>query len=394
MWKGKCFVALLLAAGLSFFLARIASAQQLVAPGIGWTMGYGGRVLWTGDNGANWKDITPPLPEESVVSPPFFLDSRRGWALIVSGEAGVSSKLELAHTQDAGATWSVAPLGVPDESVFRGGNLAFADDLHGWLALQVGTSAGVNGQGMLYVTSDAGKTWHLPAVGGGNPAVGPIMLRSPLEGWLLDSGGYAGLHVTRDEAKTWQRIDLEPPQKTDQMRKYDDNVNAFWNGFERATLPGVKFSPKRPDHDYYATYDLPTFRDANHGYLSVTYPGLAVLFETKDDGITWRADRLVTGLPPHQSDARVESAVADSTWIIPQAHRNEMPTLSKLTSGAVVDGSAMRPPAESGILGTSFINAKEGWVFTSYGRLVATTDGGATWTDITPPRRPQSSVNP
>ena len=32
----------------------------------------------------------------------------------------------------------------------------------------------------------------------------------------------------------------------------------------------------------------------------------------------------------------------------------------------------------------SFATASQGWVVTNYFKLLATNDGGATWTDITP----------
>ncbi|MGH7934756.1 MAG: hypothetical protein ACREQN_16560 [Candidatus Binataceae bacterium] len=32
----------------------------------------------------------------------------------------------------------------------------------------------------------------------------------------------------------------------------------------------------------------------------------------------------------------------------------------------------------------SFVSANQGWLFTDYGRLLSTDDGGATWSDITP----------
>src|SRR5208337_664357 len=37
----------------------VVGRMKLIAPGVGWAE-RGKRFYWTTDNGANWKDITPP----------------------------------------------------------------------------------------------------------------------------------------------------------------------------------------------------------------------------------------------------------------------------------------------------------------------------------------------
>jgi len=39
--------------------------------------GAGGRLYWTGDNGANWRDIT--RAEDGTLGSIFFLDTSKGW---------------------------------------------------------------------------------------------------------------------------------------------------------------------------------------------------------------------------------------------------------------------------------------------------------------------------
>jgi hypothetical protein len=61
----------------------VVGSMKLLAPGVGWVE-RGGRFYWTTDNGANWKDITPPASSDldEHISDFYFLDSQRGWALL------------------------------------------------------------------------------------------------------------------------------------------------------------------------------------------------------------------------------------------------------------------------------------------------------------------------
>jgi hypothetical protein len=355
----------------------------LLAPNVGWTNANGHRLMWTEDNGGHWKDVTPPLREEGEGVGAFFLDTKQGWAVPAYGEPDLGSKFDLARTEDSGATWTINPLTLPIKGSFWGGELRFADSRHGWFTVQSGMDAAARGFGILFVTADGGKTWQLPVSGGGNPAVGEILPRSPLEGWLVDAGGYGRLFVTRDGAKTWRQIDLESPVITDQLQEDQKNSKAFWEDFKGRVPPGAPVA-KQPQHDYFANYNLPTFDSATHGYISVTYPGAVVLFETNDDGQTWKPDRVITGVPPDQGDARMVTAMAGSTWVIGRAQGKAMPILGKYDRVARVDDPTLPEPTQSGIMTMSFINEQDGRAFTSAGRLLSTTDSGTAWSDITP----------
>ena len=186
---------------------------------------------------------------------------------------------------------------------------------------------------------------------------------------VVGGTGNDGLGVTRDGAKTWQRIELKSPVRTDQMQKFD----AEWG-----------------PHDY-AAYTLPIFEDPKRGYVCVTYPGVVVLFATDDGGITWKADRMAIGLGQASTGATVVSTVVGSTWVTARAPwlgraGFGLPQLKKLDHGANVTDTTMPSPEASGIMRMTFITPNEGWVLTNETTLFSTNDGGATWTDISPPR--------
>src|SRR5262249_43577856 len=68
--------------------APIADLQafQLVTPGAGWVLA-GQRLYWTDDDGANWRDMTPPLAgAETHIAAASFSDAAHGWAVTLAGD--------------------------------------------------------------------------------------------------------------------------------------------------------------------------------------------------------------------------------------------------------------------------------------------------------------------
>ena len=181
---------------------------QLVAPGQGWALA-GDRLLWTGDNGAAWRDITPAA---AGVTPAgtgsgglldaFFISSRQGWLAARSP----SGELRILRTLDGGLTWlpaslpGTAPDGLPlVEDAF----LEFIDARTGWAAVRQ-PSGSLFSRGALYRTSDGGATWSLLPL----PLGEPVRFASAQRGWV--AGGAAGnqLFATEDGGASWQELSL------------------------------------------------------------------------------------------------------------------------------------------------------------------------------------------
>lgn len=371
------------------------ASMKLLAPNIGWALSMRG-LLWTENGGTSWKDITPPKEKNVEISDAFFLDIRHGWVLLMRGEPDIpqGTTFDLAHTDNAGASWSIEHVNLPnrqysESDVFTGGALAFADSRNGWLALSAGVSAAFEASGVLLATSDGGASWRLATASGREKydVIGPMLMVTPQFGWVVGAGASAPLLVTRDGGRTWQTVELESPVETDQMREYDRHSQAFWSSFKKSIPPAAaKIAARPPERQTYGAYDLPVFKDPQHGNVSVTYPGVVVLFATNDGGLTWKADRILTGLHEHSMGSKVASAVADSTWITGTAPGKKMPHLRKLDAGANVTDTTMPAPEASGILQMSFVSPSRGWLLTSETTLLSTNDGGASWTDISPPR--------
>jgi photosystem II stability/assembly factor-like uncharacterized protein len=335
--------------------ARQVIAMKMLAPGVGWALADQ-HLFWTTDNGANWKDITPArrAGSEEHISYVFALGAHDIW-LLYAQHGDPVCKFDLAHSGDTGATWSWIPVRLPPElqhGLAGEGTLAFVDDRHGWMILN---SAKV-GAGALLVTSDGGGDWrdtHDDDPGGR----GPVVLITPEEGWMVGGEHDDDLHVTRDNAKSWQTISLPAPKE---------------------------ISPAR-----FHTADVPVFEHSKHGFVAVTYAGghqsSAVLFATDDGGRSWKQDRVLAGLEQTSEGHRVQSSIVGDVWLIAKVS-NHRPIITALRAGARMRAAIDPASHSSGYFGVdqiSFITPSQGWVLVD-AELLSTTDGGATWTDITP----------
>jgi len=381
--------------------------MKLIAPGVGWTE-RGGSYYWTTDNGANWRDITPPGAGGDL----FFLDTQHGWALINHLDELESGELrfDIACTADAGTTWSKMSFSLPaktfnpqlTEENFKSGSLdgvagpiSFADSHHGWFAVQFGYSPNTWWT-FLMVTSDGGRTWRR-AMSAPELQAPKMRLMTATEGWL--AGGSqdnpSDLYVTHDGTRSWRNIKLAAPKE---VAPADCSVMG-----------------------------LPTFEDSKHGFVQVncligesSESKLAIaLFATEDGGRTWKPDRVVANVNEYQARQYGCSAVAGSEWIFVASPGPDLPPftprhnvlitddviVTKVGAGARidarVDADALRaalpaPLTDSrldlrfygDVTQCSFVTPSDGWVIVGEGYLKSTTDGGKTWKDIVPGPKP------
>lgn len=348
--------------------------MQLLAPDTGWFLA-GDKLLWTTDNGQNWTDVTPPtsLPHVSAVSREkianvYFKDANDGWVLLSTDEndGPGEARFEVASTVDSGASWSVSPVEVPDRNLnWRpllpgGGVIFFLDTRHGWLNL--GLESGQNFNLSLFLTTeDGGNTWSRKA----QAHLGAVRFITPQVGWIAGGPGGQYLYGTRDGGSTWEKLSLKAPPTTG---------SAAYPLYEAA----------------------PTFTNAMHGLLAVTYmapdelPWALVLFATENGGRSWSPLKVLTGLRG-AGNLPFPSATADSAWLTARPDTSTLTlTMSRLgpDHGGVETRTAtiQRLPLPTGglapVFEISFATEDLGWVRTD--RILATADGGRTWKDITP----------
>ncbi len=351
---------------LALFLARgSASAQQiqsmkLLTSQVGWAQS-GGRLYWTTDDGAHWKDVTPPNPLKDVIADTFFLDVNMGWVLFSGGNE--EAEFELAATTDGGSNWHVTHLKIPanrDPSMALDGwgTMFFVNAQHGWMNLRVKSGSAFR-LGILLMTKDGGKTWEW-APDGSDAGAGAIYFLTPTDGWIAGGPGDEQLYVTHDGAKSWHDVALKPP-------------------------PIIT-------KEYTGTYVAPIFQDRKHGFLPVTYTdsstdndeAVLVLFSSDDSGQTWKTDRVVPKRV-YLSGGNVPATVADSVLLTaPDSNSKGTLQLTAVPPGGKASTTVAHVSnGGAGVSQLSFTDPWRGWVSTP-NELFSTQDGGVTWTNITP----------
>jgi photosystem II stability/assembly factor-like uncharacterized protein len=353
-------------------IGRIES-MKLLAPDVGWSA-TNEKLFWTTDNGAHWKDITPKLDhKQQNVSSVFFLDTSSGWALLKCSD-GRDPKVddvcfEFASTNDAGLTWSIMHPRIVDRVLNRSdiGNglgfsgrtfLDFADSQHGWAVLKKGTGLQTSAGEMLR-TLDGGRTWV--QLENNLPMGEHFHFVTAKDGWIARSDNFNNLYVTHDAGTTWVKSSLQAPAE--------------------AKLP----------NDSVPSYALPVFEDPQHGFLMVGYSdgdhSVLVIFATNDLGKTWKADRVLPSVDG------VTTISSETLMTVSTSVGLDKITLTRLPLGEKAIGPTSETADVHGLpiryynLGAgydalSMIDGAHGWLLANV--ILATSNGGVTWTDITP----------
>lgn len=343
--------------------------MKLLTPTTGW-VSNDGHLYWTTDSGSHWRDIAPVPPgfirAGVTLQGVFFLNTHEGWAAVylpgkpvtlVPRPGHQNTLYDVAHTVDAGKTWSFSSFTYPklsyqaEEALSGLRGLFFLDSLHGWL---ISALTGNSQPGDLVATQDGGKTWTRA---NGVGMSGFVHFTSFQNGWFF-GGPVDQLFSTHDGCKTWQEVDL----KTELHGKT------------------VGCGP----------LGLPHFTDENHGYVAASCMGQAVVaFATEDAGRTWKA---IKKLPESKRGGEFPVAIADSTLIVPTGIGSKgfkaaaVPLHGEIESPVVV--------SRSSALGLSFADGTHGLAYAINSRLLYTSDAGATWKDVTPWPMPKRSPLP
>jgi len=344
--------------------------MQLLTSFAGWVLVPSasdlGVLYWTSDGGGGWMEINPPILRPNVrIADVHFKNSRQGWALLSARVDDTNEwRFDVASTVNSGTTWAMTPVEIagliPKTIPLNGqGRIDFVDPTHGWLNLDVAISSNIR-VGVLLATNDGGKTWTRQPSGAG----GAIRFATPTDGWVARAPEGRQLYATHDGGKSWEEVKLKAPPEA-----------------------GAAIYP---------LYDLPVFLDAKRGYLSVTYPApkgspwAQVLFATDDGGRSWSPFKTLAGLNA-SGGSLPPSAVTGTAWLTFRTAESAL-TLTTTPLGATGSAGSVKKTANvqdfsPPISEVSFISATEGWVRVG-GALLATTDGGATWMDVSPWKKP------
>jgi photosystem II stability/assembly factor-like uncharacterized protein len=319
-------------------LSALSGADQPVILGMdllnereGWLLTEEG-LFWTVNGGQEWKNISP-VKGYNALEAAFFLDSHRGWVMAHEGEG-----LILWRTMDGGQTWQSSPF----PASWEGGSIfiQFVDAQNGWVMLKLPSGRNFS-IGRLFRTMDGGSNWIEVEAPVGEP---PHFVNASL-GWI--AGGPAGdeLYVTRDGGLSWERQEI-------------------------ITSTG------------YVVYYAPFFQDERQGWLPVAiYEGgstRVTFYATGDGGHSWAPAKAVAITQEVNPNYRVPVMVVGANrWVI-------------------ADPAAL-PGVPEGATAIDFVSSDVGWMLSPEGhcqgtvctqqtRLMRTSDGGQTWTQVSIPR--------
>jgi photosystem II stability/assembly factor-like uncharacterized protein len=328
------------------------------------------RIYRTQDGGYTWRDISPaepvPGPDESLVADAFFYDAQRAW--VAYGRLDPQSIPETPivwRTQDGGQSWQASqPL--PTDNLFENyhpSDLQFTDPQTGWLLVHMGV--GMNHDYVsLFRSQDGGLTWArlLDPYGDGgiqSCTKTAVYFTSPTTGWILgDCQGVAAgalLFQTADGGATWNRVDLpEPPAKPGLFTQLGSGCGVYFprffsleDGLVAVLCTDYANSPQEVDAYLYMT------QDGGQAWTVKSYPGGELVFLDTHTGWAFGAQLNRT-------------RDGGASWEV-------LGSLSQMAHGQFVDllhGWAIIP-------GDPYLD-----VMISHNELLATTDGGVTWSSI------------
>jgi len=389
----------------------------MVDPNNGWQ-----GTQRTKDGGKTWKDVSPPTGPNFVKGGNSIctLDGAHAWVTSATGQASYQpDQLVVQSTLDGGQSWqqdAVIPIGYPvDWRINLSVEMDFFDDQNGWLLTEY---ASTPMKRTLYATSDGGHTWNAVSKAAGlgladlgrSCAENGMMFVSLQRGWLTwdCSRGYgdqppAGasvIAVTNDGGRTWARLNLDGVPtgvscavSTPVFTRTDGILQVLCSGIAQAGLAAV-YSTTDAGQSWTGHILTGWFSvDLVDGTTAVYFASSAntnTLYRTTDGGNTWSV--VASGLFPGNQvgsylfiDAMTGSANVSGSpvaWWTYDGGKTWSPPGANRAVGNVVCTQPSDPGAGTAPTAIKMVSATTGWAAGAR----RTTDGGATWTSVSPPQ--------
>jgi photosystem II stability/assembly factor-like uncharacterized protein len=194
----------------TMFLDAIVFVDDRTGFALGDPMGGRFVILATRDGGETWSEAPPSSRPEAAEGEAAFAASgtslvyaspRHGWL----GTGG--SVARVFRTVDGGATWSVAPSGIPPRAGSGGVfSVAFADAQRG-VVVGGDYQSPDSSSGTAAVTSDGGATWQPARTLPRGYRSGVAIRRIGRDTLIAIAVGTNGSDVSRDGGRTWTPLD-------------------------------------------------------------------------------------------------------------------------------------------------------------------------------------------
>jgi photosystem II stability/assembly factor-like uncharacterized protein len=344
-----------------------------------------------------------------------------------SSSGGVSGKppvVAVKRSQVPANTWRAQnPPSVGARLVLKA--VDFVDATHGWaVGYKGGGETLGDSPGLIMATSDGGATWHEQdaSSAGSTGEFSSVSFADPTHGVVVgersdDSGAVVGTVIltTSDGGATWQMQDSSTAQiSTSGLNSVSlaDAVHGWAVGYKDLSTNVNPIALIQATSDGGATWHEQdttsagenvglgsvSFIDATHGWAIGSRgvdggDSIDVVMSTTDGGATWRTQDIGGGGGPTALES-VTFVDATHGWAVGNTPTGENGVPVGLIM-ATSDGGATWSTQDAGAAGSegefysvSFADAKQGWVVgsspnrdgvTAHSVILATSDGGATW---------------
>jgi photosystem II stability/assembly factor-like uncharacterized protein len=347
------------------------SEVELVTPTTGW-----GLTTWSSDptqpvqhiirstdGGHGWVLVTPPdyTPGRGFLIL-YARSASEAWASVNGTGIVSASSAPLWHTADGGLTWRASSIATSNPS-----QITFIDDRHGWIAAS--PLGGTPGQFLVEVwrTTDGGASWV--QISPTAPVLGRttgLGFRDATTGWAAAGapGSTAFLSVTHDGGATWQPQALPSPIPT----------------IIQGEVTSTEVLP-------------PAFSNASEGILPVQLgtgagSGTGVVYLTHTGGSTWSLGPWAPGWCEWSLNASGQQFMACSPSPSSTGASGTPATLYRLSATQTRwEPIPIDPTSQSllrAITELDMVSATTGWALSSSAGLIATADGGHTWSVLSP----------
>ncbi len=301
--------------------------------------------------------------EDAALHAVQFVDDKEGWAV---GDEGV-----IWHTIDGGRTWERLPSGT--RASLR--DLHFINAFYGWVVGREELPHGGGSAGVLLFTRDGGQTWQR-LLTNALPGLNRVRFPDPKIGFVCGDGNDqfpTGVFRTTDGGRSWEPVP----------------------GRRSATWLGAAFTKDGAGILAGAWSRLATLRDDTFGDGEVdqiggrSVRGVAMLSDralavgqgglvltSKTGGARWGfADLRLTPDVMAAIDFHAVHAIGPQVWIVGRPG-----TFVLHSADQGVTWRFLKTGQNLPLNGVFFHDQKNGWAVGEAGTILATSDGGATWT--------------